>query len=47
MCEQANMHDTTIEETVSNRAANEELFNDLMRLKAMLEMYRITTHQIR
>ena len=33
----SNMHHTTIEETVANRAANEELFNDLMRLEAMLE----------
>ena len=33
----ANWHHTTIEETVVNRAANEELFNELMRLEAMLE----------
>ena len=31
------MHHTTIGETVANHAANEELFNDLMRLEAMLE----------
>ena len=31
------MHHTTIEETVASDAANEELFNDLMRLEAMLE----------
>ena len=33
----ANMHHTAIEETVANRAANEELFHDLMLLEAMLE----------
>ena len=31
------MHHTTTEETVVNRAANEELFNDLMHLGATLE----------
>ena len=31
------MHHTSKAEVLANRAANEELFNDLMRLKEMLE----------
>ena len=31
------MHHTTLDEAAANRAANEELFNDLMRLEEMLE----------
>ena len=31
------MHHTSKAEALANRAANEELFNDLMRLKEMLE----------
>ena len=32
-----NMHHTSLDETLANRAANEELFNDLMRLEERLE----------
>ena len=33
----ANIHHTSKQESVANRAANEELFSDLMRVEAMLE----------
>ena len=33
----ANMHHTTIDEALANHGANEELFNDLMRLEHMMK----------